>query len=68
MDLKMYLDARDPHDAVKVAGDPPLDVRVNNGVAGDHATVAALVNAIPRVLKAPPGVLLMTDIAVPSWA
>jgi 2,4-diaminopentanoate dehydrogenase len=68
MDLKMYLDARDPHDAVQVAGDPPLDVRVNNGVAGDHATVAALVNAIPRVLKAPPGVLLMTDIAVPSWA
>jgi 4-hydroxy-tetrahydrodipicolinate reductase len=68
MDLRMYLDARDPHDAVKVQGDPPLDVRVNNGVAGDHATVAALVNAIPRVLKAPPGVLLMTDIAVPSWA
>ena len=67
MDLKMYLDARDPHDAVKVSGDPPIEVRVNGGVAGDHATVASLVNAIPRVLKAPPGVLLMTDIAVPAW-
>ncbi len=67
MDLKMYLDAKDPHDAVKITGDPPLEVRVNGGVAGDHATVASLVNAIPRVLKAPPGVLLMTDAAVPAW-
>lgn len=68
MDLKMYLDARDPHDAVKIAGDPPLDVRVNGGVAGDHATVASLVNAIPRVLKSPAGVVLMTDLPVPSIA
>ncbi|MEA2709271.1 MAG: hypothetical protein QOF78_1872 [Phycisphaerales bacterium] len=67
MDLKMYLDARDPHDAIKISGDPPLEVRVNGGVAGDHATVASLINAIPRVLKAPAGVLLMTDIAVPAW-
>ena len=67
MDLKMYLDAKDPHDAIKITGDPPLEVRVNGGVAGDHATVASLINAVPRVLKAPPGVLLMTDIAVPAW-
>lgn len=68
MDLKMYLDAQDPHDTVKVYGDPFLDVRVQNGTAGDHATVAALVNAAPRLLKAQPGLLLMTDLAVPSWA
>lgn len=68
MDLKMYLDAQDPHDTVKIYGDPFLDVRIQNGTAGDHATVAALVNAAPRLLKAPPGLLLMTDIAVPSWA
>jgi 4-hydroxy-tetrahydrodipicolinate reductase len=67
MDLKMYLGAADPHDAVKITGDPPLDVRINGGVAGDHATVASLVNAIPRILKAPAGVLLMTDVAVPAW-
>lgn len=67
MDLKMYLDAKDPHDAIKITGDPPLEVRINGGVAGDSATVASLVNAIPRVLKAPAGVLLMTDVAVPAW-
>jgi len=67
MDLKMYLDAKDPHDAIKITGEPPLELRINGGVAGDSATVASLVNAIPRVLKAPPGVLLMTDVAVPCW-
>jgi hypothetical protein len=67
MDLKMYLDAKDPHDAVRIKGEPTLDVRLNGGVAGDHATVAALVNAIPRVLKAGGGLHLMTDLAVPSW-
>ena len=67
MDLKMYLDAKDPHDAVRVIGEPMLDLRLNGGVAGDHATVAALVNVIPRLLKAGGGLHLMTDLAVPSW-
>jgi 2,4-diaminopentanoate dehydrogenase len=67
MDLKMYLDAPNQHDSVKITGDPPIEMIITTGVAGDAATVAALVNAIPRVLKAPPGVLLMTDIGVPSW-
>jgi hypothetical protein len=67
LDLKMYLDAPDPHDLVKVDGDPPLEVLVRNGVAGDRATVAALVNAVPRILKASPGLLLVTDLAAPCW-
>ena len=65
LDLKMYLDAKDPRDAVKVFGDPPINAVLHGGVHGDRATVAALVNAVPNVLKANPGLLLMTDIAVP---
>jgi 4-hydroxy-tetrahydrodipicolinate reductase len=65
LDLKMYLDAADPHDAIQIEGDPPLDVIIRGGVAGDHATVAALVNTAPRLLQAPPGLLLITDLAVP---
>lgn len=68
LDLKMYLDAPNPHDACQIEGDPPLNLVINGGVAGDGATVAALVNAAPRILKAPPGLLLMTDIAVPGYA
>jgi 2,4-diaminopentanoate dehydrogenase len=65
LDLKMYLDAKNPHDAVQIVGEPPLDVIVRGGVAGDQATVAALVNAAPRLLKVPAGLLLMTDLPVP---
>jgi 4-hydroxy-tetrahydrodipicolinate reductase len=68
LDLKMYLDAKNPHDAVQVEGEPPLDVIINGGVAGDQATVAALVNTAPRLLNAPAGLLLMTDLPVPRIA
>jgi hypothetical protein len=66
--LKMYLDAPNPHDAIQIEGDPSLNVVVNGGVAGDHATVAALVNTARRILKAPPGLLLMSDLSLPSWS
>lgn len=68
LDLKMYLDAPDPHDACQVEGNPPLRLLIEGGVAGDAATIAALVNAAPRVLRASPGLLLMTDISVPCLA
>jgi hypothetical protein len=67
LDLKMYLDAPNPHDACQIEGEPTIKMMLDGGVAGDTATVASLVNAAPRILKAPPGLLLMTDIGVPSW-
>ncbi len=68
LDLKMYLDAPNPHDACQIDGEPSLKLHLDGGVAGDAATVASLVNAAPRVLRALPGLLLMTDIGVPSFA
>ena len=68
LDLKMYLDAKNPHDAVQIEGEPPLNLVIHGGVAGDQATVAALVNTAPRVLQAPPGLRLMTDLPVPRIA
>ena len=64
----MYLDAKNPHDAVQIEGEPPLNVVIHGGVAGDQATVAALVNTAPRLLQAPAGLLLMTDLPVPRLA
>jgi len=68
LDLRMYLDAPDPHDACQIEGDPPLALRMAGGVAGDAATVAALVNTAPRLLAAPPGLRLITELSLPVWA
>lgn len=65
LDLKMYLDAENPRDAVKITGDPEINAILHGGVHGDRATVAALVNAVPVILKAPAGLLLVTDVPVP---
>jgi 4-hydroxy-tetrahydrodipicolinate reductase len=50
-----------------VKGRPDLNLVLNGGVAGDDATVAALINIVPRLLAAAPGVRLMTELAVPAW-
>ncbi|HSU54562.1 MAG TPA: dihydrodipicolinate reductase [Candidatus Dormibacteraeota bacterium] len=68
LDLQMFLEAPNPHDACQIEGTPPLNMRLEGGVAGDSATVASLVNSARRILKAAPGLLLMTDIGVPSFA
>jgi 4-hydroxy-tetrahydrodipicolinate reductase len=68
LDIKMYLDAENPRDSVQIIGDPPLNVVVEGGVAGDQATVAALVNTARRLLDAKPGLLLMTDLSLPRLA
>jgi 4-hydroxy-tetrahydrodipicolinate reductase len=68
LDIKMYLEAPNPHDSVQIVGEPTISNIITTGVAGDGATVASLVNAAPRILKAKPGLVLMTDIGVPSYA
>jgi 4-hydroxy-tetrahydrodipicolinate reductase len=65
LDLKMYVGAVDPHDGVRVLGSPPIDLMVHGGIFGDTATVAALVNAVPLVMKAQPGLKTMMDLPVP---
>lgn len=68
LDLQMYLDAPEPHDTVQIDGDPPVTLTVPDGVAGDTATVATLVNAIPRLLTAAPGLRLSTELPLPRCA
>jgi 4-hydroxy-tetrahydrodipicolinate reductase len=62
LDLKMYLDAENPHDRIQIEGEPPIDMLIRGGIAGDQATVAALVNTAPRLLRSEPGLRLVTDL------
>jgi 2,4-diaminopentanoate dehydrogenase len=62
LDLQMYVGAETPRDHVVITGEPPVDMTIKGGVAGDVATAAIVVNCIPKVLTAAPGVLTMRDL------
>lgn len=64
LDIKMYVGAKDPRDQVIIKGVPDVNARIEGGIHGDRATAAMVVNAIPRVIAARPGVLTMDDVPI----
>jgi 2,4-diaminopentanoate dehydrogenase len=53
-------------DRVRLVGEPDLELEVPGGLHGDTATAAIVVNAIPRVLAAPPGLAVMAELPPPT--
>ncbi len=49
-------------DEIKISGTPDLHSRIQGGVNGDIATGAIIINSIPRVLEASPGLKTMMEI------
>jgi len=66
LDFQAYIGAKDEYDAITIDGVPPIHQKISPCVHGDHATVAMIVNSIPKVMNAPPGLLTMKDLPVPS--
>jgi len=65
LELRMYVGAEDvAADKVIVHGVPDVEMTIKGGIHGDRATAAMVVNAIPRVVSARPGVLTMDDIPI----
>ena len=65
LDLEISVGAKEPHDRVEIIGDPPFSARIEGGIFGRTATIAALVNTIPRIINAPPGLRTMMELPVP---
>lgn len=66
LDFQAYIGAKDEYDAITIDGVPPIHQKISPCVHGDHATVAMIVNSIPKVMNASPGLLTMKDLPVPS--
>lgn len=67
LDLQMYMGAEGPRDSIRIDGSPGMEVTIQGGIRGDEATVAAVVNAIPNVLEAEPGLKTMLDMRLPAY-
>ena len=65
--MEAYLGAPESYDAVRVIGSPPLSMKLAGGVHGDIATASIVVNSIPKILQAAPGLRTMRDMALPSY-
>jgi 2,4-diaminopentanoate dehydrogenase len=65
--MEAYLGAPDSYDWIEIEGTPRLSVKIAGGVHGDTATAAIIVNSIPRVLSAAPGLHTMLDMPLPSY-
>jgi 4-hydroxy-tetrahydrodipicolinate reductase len=56
-----------PRDRIVIQGNPDIDMAINQGVNGDTATCAIIVNAIPVVIEAQSGLRTMADISPISF-
>jgi hypothetical protein len=68
LDFQAYIGAEEEYDAVTIYGVPSIRQKIQPCVHGDIGTVAMVANSIPKVINAPPGLLTMKDLPVPSPA
>ncbi|MBS7636318.1 hypothetical protein KEJ37_03080 [Candidatus Bathyarchaeota archaeon] len=66
LDFQAYIGAEEEYDAITITGIPTIKQKIQPCVHGDFGTVAVVINSIPKVLKAPAGLLAMKDLPVPS--
>ena len=62
LELQMYVGAGPERDHVLVDGTPTIDMTIAGGVPGDSASAALVVNSIPKLMAARPGLLTMPDL------
>ena len=55
------------YERILMRGTPDLDMRISGGINGDIATAAIVVNAIPTVIAARPGLRTMADMELISY-
>ena len=65
--MEAYLGSPETYDSVEIEGSPNLSMKVAGGIHGDVATASIVVNSIPRVLAAAPGLHTMRDLPLPSF-
>ncbi len=66
IEMKLYMFAgASEFDLVEIDGTPPISVRTD-GIHGDRATVSLLLNYIPVVLEAEPGLHTVKDLRMPG--
>ena len=64
LDFQAHIGAQEAYDTVYITGTPNMEVTIKGGTHGDIATAAIVVNSVPRVVDAPPGLITMKDLPI----
>ena len=62
LQLTIAVGAENPRDHIAIESDPPIELEVKGGVAGDRATANVVVNAAPRMTSADAGLLTVLEL------
>ncbi len=65
LDLQMRVAPKRPRDEILLEGEPRLRLVLPGGVRGDQATAAILLNTLPSLLAAEPGLRTMRELTAP---
>ncbi len=65
--MEAYLGSPETYDSCEIEGSPNLSLKIAGGIHGDVATASIVVNSIPKVLGAAPGLHTMRDLPLPSF-
>ena len=65
--MEAYLGAPESYDSIEIEGSPRISQKISGGIHGDIATASIVVNSIPKVLAAAPGLHTMRSLALPSY-
>ena len=67
LDFIAYAGEHEEYDSIEIDGIPLIHQKIIGGVHGDVGTAAMIVNLIPKVIEAKPGLLTMKDLPVPCY-
>lgn len=66
LEFQAYIGAEDEYDSISIKGVPDVNQKITPCVHGDISTVAVIVNTIPKVINASPGLVTMKDLPIPT--
>lgn len=66
LNFQAYLGAPEEYDSVFIKGEPTINEKISPCINGDVGTVAMIVNSMPKVIEAEPGLMTMKDLPIPS--
>ncbi len=66
LEFVAHAGVEEEYDAVSIEGLPNVNQKIIGGIHGDVGTVAVVLNMIPKVLNAEPGLYTMKDLPLPS--